>query len=196
MQQLGHGDLSVDVDSSALVGPALWPKSLRVSGGRGSRDVDARPLDPSRMYRLSRSWMIGSCPHLFILTGRGSRAYFCSIFTRGSGETQSERLVIPSGARAVVIAELEDETTTIEALRLTSGYRLTRPVTLAKGEFRVIPAEGGDVLRITGRYDVQRTTRAGVWSRNVVIRRFLSDQVGSDMHALPAVSTNDFATHP
>lgn len=177
VQREGTGSLSCELAGAWTVGPTFWPTSLDArpvgTEPHTTRPRSVRPFDPARLAVLDRMWGVGSCPHLFAETDEGL-VYLRPLFTRTPGLDDTETIRVPSGATALVLAELEVETTHVSAVTV-NGRQAAANVTLACGEDLRVPAESGATVTFTGRYlsDYPAQHRPGL------TRRLLSAYVAS-----------------
>src|SRR6266849_3490341 len=122
---------------------------------------------------IERFWEAGSCPHLFACTADSHLPrYLGELFTRQAGGSQSEHLIVTGGIRALVIAELETESTTIEEIRV-NGTRRTSLVHLERGDVLWVPVQPGDVVDLRGYYTAAGGTAPDPWLRNCIIGEFM-----------------------
>ena len=172
-QVVAHQDLATAYDAASLIGPALWPRSLRLGGSSAIREQPVHEFDLSNLYTISRFWEAGSCPHLFAYTADSRLIrYLGEVFARQSGRSQSEHVVVPDGIATLVIAELERERTTIEEIRVNGIRRICR-AHLERGDVLRIAVQPGDVVELRGHYSAEREGLPDPWLRNSVIWEFM-----------------------
>jgi len=171
-QSLSHGDLSAAAGATSVIGPAMWPLAIRLKQGTEPIDHQVHKLDLGNVYALSRYWECGSCPHLFLETPAGGRSYLGELFATAPGSQQVHEIVVPNGATALLLAELEDEITVVECLDI-NGRRLHRDVTLTKGDTLRVEVRAGDRCSFIGYYQSATNRRTDPWMRNMVIGAFV-----------------------
>lgn len=165
-QSVRREDLSAAAGAIAALGPAFWPTHIAT----GLVDQPVHRFDPTNLYTVTRYWEMGSCPHLFVQTGDGLR-YVRELFVETPGLLNSEIYVVPAGGRALVLAELEDETTAVESVEV-NGVHAVGPLTLVRGDRLDVNVHAGDVVRFTGHYVADRETRPQPWEKNRVVASF------------------------
>lgn len=161
-----HEDLSSAASAIGVVGPSFW--ACEVLTGAGAQSVHG--FDPSNLYTVTRYWGMGSCPHLFVSDG-GKLAYIRELFVETPGQSNSESYVVSPNAVAVVIAELEHETTHIEAVHI-NGIQVLHSLVLERGDHLEIEVRGGDIIQFTGYYVSDHPPRPRPWTKNTVISAF------------------------
>jgi len=171
-QILSHGDLSAETVATSVIGPALWPRGIRLAHGGKSVEYQVHELDLENVYTLSRYWVCGSCPHLFF-EGSSPRAvaYGGELFARMPRVSQEHLVVVPDGVTALTVAELEDETTVLERVDV-NGVRVRWNVTLTKGSVLRIKVRAGDNCRLRGHYDAPVSLPSNPWRRNEIVDAF------------------------
>jgi hypothetical protein len=135
-------------------------------------------LDLTNLYSITREWAVGSCPHLFVHgNGDSHYQYWGELFAENASVSKKVELVVPGGTDELVIAELEEEVTYIDIVRV-DGLVSARAVTLVKGETLSIPVRGGQRVAVEGTYSPRPGAVVNPWRRNEVIARFLGDKRG------------------
>ena len=130
-------------------------------------------FDLSNLYTIGRFWEAGSCPHLFgcAVEGRSVR-YLGELFARQPGRSQTERVIVPEGTTALLIAELEQESTTIERVRV-NGRLYSSVIFLNKGDTVELAVRSGDAIELTGFYTARHSGLPDPWLRNSVVHEFM-----------------------
>ena len=156
-------------------GPALVPRRLHLSSEGRTATADLRPFDPARAFVVDRGWAIGSCPHLFEVDSNGSLLYIGSAFGAAPLVLQHYSVEPSVAARSVLVAELEDEETTLTSVRL-DGEVVAQNVTLARGDtFRIDLPAWPVQLELLGWYDPRHSGRQpGSAVRNAYVRDFIA----------------------
>lgn len=172
-QEFSHGDLSASRAGIAVIGPALWPTIVQAGTGSTPSDQPVHELDLANVYTLSRYWACGSCPHLFFERhGVPRLQYVGELFARKLPDSQEHCFRVPVGVEALLIAEIEDETTYIEQLVVNSAT-LHQNARLTKGQCLRIAVSRGDFCRIRGRYESTASQRPDAWRRNEIISQYM-----------------------
>ena len=150
-QSITDGPVDAFLDGSVLIGAAFWPSSVTARSLDGeAREVDVRPFDSRRVVILSREWAIGSCPHLFAIRA-GGLDYIKPLFTSQPGDSETERVRVPSGSTGLVLAELEHETTFLDTVSV-DGVAREAPSEMKRGDVIRISADPGSIVTLQGRY--------------------------------------------
>lgn len=132
-------------------------------------------FDPENVYVQSRYWTIGSCPHLFFEATSGEGfSYEGKLFADSSKATQEHTFIVPATVCALLIAELEEETTYLQLIQV-NGESVAIDSVLYQGETFRLNVQPGDLVRVRGFY---KKTGSGQkpdpLRRNKLIYRFLS----------------------
>lgn len=174
VQTLSHCDLSSAYLDTAMISPALWPRSLRLEDAGTIRQQLLHEFELSRVYMIDRSWLVGSCPHLFFLDPmRRSPRYAGELFSRQPGANQMHTIRVPFGVSTIVIAELEPERTVIEQISV-NGRECYTSVVLEQGQSLMIEVESDDVVDIIGMYKAILTAPRQPLYRNRLIRQYIT----------------------
>lgn len=176
VQKLSFGSFDNEtVQVCRTWGPCLYPQSLRYQHN-GREDTEAvHTLDLKNTYTLDRFWEAGSCPHVFFQLSDGGLWYWGECFARKPCSVQTERIEIPDGVVAVVLAELEHETTYIRAAHLNGSEKRVTDV-LTKGESLRIDVSSGDTIVLKGKYIPDRGSSVSrrPWTRNKLVEDYIA----------------------
>ena len=173
-QIVAHQDLGATYEATSLIGPAIWPRSLRLRDSSATLRQLIHEFDLSNLYTIGRFWEAGSCPHLFgCAADTRLIRYLGELFAREASRSQSEHLVVPAGIRAMVIAELERESTTIEEIRV-NGIRRRSQLRLQQGDVLRVPVRPGDVVELKGYYTAVSEGAPDPWRRNCIVGEFMA----------------------
>jgi hypothetical protein len=137
-------------------GPAYFPERIKFELDGFDQYQSVHALNVSNVYEIDRHWAMGSCPHAFMIGSEGSVRYLGEVLGRGSRRFVTDKLKIPSEAKAVVIAELEEETTFLSAVRSGSKTLLSEHV-LHQGDFVVLEPVPSEIT-IEGYYVPNHST--------------------------------------
>jgi hypothetical protein len=172
MQTVCHADVSaLQTGSTALIGPAYWPKAISFQSAGPEQDQLIHEFELSNVYTIDRHWEAGSCPHLFFVRN-GRLVYRGELFARQPGKLEVEQIIVGEETTALLICELEMETTTIEEIRLNDRV-IKNCLILNTGEVAHIPVRHGDVITIRGYYVARGSTPPDPWLRNLLVRNFV-----------------------
>lgn len=143
-------DLLHRVEASAegfhAIGPAHFPRAVLGSNIR----AEAHEFDLTNYYVVSRYFWGSSCPHYFGLRMNGDLLYIGKCLGLPN-EPIGERVLVPAGCQAVVVAELEWEISTIQ---VNPGGRTEGRATihLMPGEYVVVRGREGEVIELLVEY--------------------------------------------
>ena len=172
MQVVSHADVSASqTENTALIGPAYWPKAISFRSAGPEQEQPIHEFNLSNVYTVDRYWEAGSCPHLFSI--RSGRFVYCGeLFARQPGKFEVEQVIVGEGITALLICELELETTMIEEIRLNERI-IKDHLTLTTDEVARIPVRHGDVVTLRGYYISRGSNPTDPWLRNSLIRNFV-----------------------
>lgn len=132
-------------------------------------------FDFKNMYTVDRHWNFGSCPHLFFKTNKMN--YRREILSKFELKTGKEKFIVPKNVEEIVIAELEDETSTIHYIKI-DDIIIVKDLTLNKGDFIHLKVKQYSSIEVKGFYKpnfkVLKRHPSGFF-RNKLITRFLRD---------------------
>jgi hypothetical protein len=155
------------------VGPALWPQSIEWKADGAGYIQAIKAVDLDNLYSIDRYWGVGCCPHLFFVFGDGTVRYERELFTNVHNAICVDRIDVPSGAVLLVIAELEDETTTISEI---DGRHFSPAIELEKGQYIMFPFAAPGQVTFVGKYSVPigaPVNSLDPWKKRRVIDEFL-----------------------
>lgn len=149
-QIVSHGNITKNnVREVYTFGGRKLPEKIHFikNGNRYSQEFHT--FDLSNMYSIERQWQCGSCPHLFFVSDK--IVYMKELLAHCENENGEETFFVPENVRAVIIAEIEDETTELNSIVV--GEKLYGSnITLEKSEHIEIPIYGGTKITVTGKY--------------------------------------------
>jgi hypothetical protein len=117
---------------------------------------------------------MGSCPHLFARCKNLMRLrYMRELFAQKPQELQTEQVIVSSEVDALLIAELEEEQTNIDEIRV-NGETYLRGLLLEKGDSVWIPVQPGDIVELIGCYFRIVEGQINPWRRNTLVSEFLA----------------------
>lgn len=137
-------------------GPAFFPHRIEFESGGFPLSQSVHELNLSNVYEIDRHWGMGSCPHAFVLTNDNAVRYLGEVLPSGSKRIVTDTLSIPPDAQAIVIAELEEETTHLIAIR-DGGETILSDQVLDKGEFVLLRPRSRELV-IEGSYQPKYST--------------------------------------
>lgn len=104
-----------------------------------------------------------------------------------------DHFIVPKGVNSVIIAEIEDETTEIESIKIDGRLYLNNLI-LRKSEYIEIPVSDSSEITLIGRYvpnaAVDRNHPKGI-KRNEIIGQFMFSQSNwpnENTHGTPALT--------
>ncbi len=175
-QTLKHCDNSSAVPRIKLIGPSIYPRSITATEAGRELTQDIHELDFSNLYVLSRFWEMGSCPHVFFRRSRTRKIlYVGELYGRAPNLVQTNRLIVPSGVDAVIIAELEREETHVIHARV-NGVTVCSNCHLAQGDELILHVREGDSVTLTGSYRLitqSPSVRSDPYLRNEVVSGYM-----------------------
>jgi hypothetical protein len=107
-QVVRHEDLTISYEETSLIGPSIWPNSLRINSSGITRNQYVHEFDLSNLFTITRFWEVGSCPHLFAFEdSHRPLRYLGELFAHSPGIAQVEHFIVPGKISYLLIAELE-----------------------------------------------------------------------------------------
>lgn len=175
VQTSGHGDGTNVIGNTAIIGPRLWPKAIKVKDSTHT-DVEHQihDFDLSNLYTIDRFWECGSCPHLFLETSKVKR-YWGEIFAKASHEVQTTEIKIPSDVNACIVAELEHEVSRIVKISV-NDFTIYSDITLNKNEQLFFPVKAGDHVCLVGSYEPLPSSNElplDPWRKNEIVLEYM-----------------------
>lgn len=181
VQTLVHAKGAELASHISAVGPSFSPVYLTIEDHGLEHSQEVHEFDLGNLYVVDRFWECGSCPHLFVEMADGSLTYMGALWAREALQVQTQALTMPIDAVAIVLAELEQETTQI--IRIGSGSRaLAENVSIQHGETFRAKVEPGERLEFVGYYAPScgnTTAENDPWRKNVVVGEFMRTQHSS-----------------
>lgn len=159
-----------------LIGPSFWPKDIRMMRGGAPTIQAVHAFTTDSAYTLDRVWLCGSCPHLFVLDGNGTARYIGELIPQGERKEVTHIVEIPFGVTDLIIAELEDEESTLSEVSV-DGTVVFTSAKMRKGDMLRISVSSARSLCVKGAYFPLYTkfgARHGPETRNRLICQFLS----------------------
>jgi hypothetical protein len=175
VQTCGHGDGTNIIDNTAIIGPSLWPKAIKVKDS-SNNDIEHQihDFDLSNLYTIDRFWECGSCPHLFLETSKGKR-YWGELFAQAPYEVQATEIEILSDVTSCIIAELEHEVSHIVKISV-NDFTIHSDITLNKNEQLFFPVKTGDHVCLVGFYEPLPSSRElslDPWRKNEIVLEYM-----------------------
>jgi hypothetical protein len=171
-QSLAHGGFSAMGSTVSVIGPTTWPHSIRLTIESSQIEQPVHSFDLRNVYVLSRHWECGSCPHLFLEGLDGELSYLGEVFAKLPGKSHDYVLATPSGAAALWLAELEEETTSLESLYI-NGRLSHEHLVMRKGDSLRVAVRQGDTCVFRGYYDSRTNRLTEPWTRNCIVGNFM-----------------------
>lgn len=130
-------------------------------------------FDLSNMYTIDRGLRCGSCPHLFLQSDH--LYYERELLTHCESIVGKDSFIVPSNVNTLFIAEIEDEITEIEIIKI-NGQQYKSNIILRNSDFIKIPVNSGDIIELIGKYipnqPVDKNLPQGI-KRNELVGSFL-----------------------
>lgn len=130
-------------------------------------------FDLSNMYTIERELRCGSCPHLFLQSDH--LYYERELLTHCESIVGKDSFIVPSNVNTLFIAEIEDEITEIEIIKI-NGQQYKSNIILRNSDFIKIPVNSGDIIELIGKYipnqPVDKNLPQGI-KRNELVGSFL-----------------------
>jgi hypothetical protein len=146
-----HTNLANLINDFRLVGPAHFPKGLRITSSPQSYQP-VHDLDLQNVYILDRHWAAGSCPFLLFRSHLHRTIVFKGHLFAGRPNTiKPELVVVPDGIAEVIVAELEDEVTFIKSV-IKNQKEIAANLRLQRGDCLRLLVQSGNMLEISGYY--------------------------------------------
>ena len=147
------------------------PESLIVSmdGGR-TKKLPLRFLGGSLPFVVSRSWLGGSCPHLFERIG-SDLVYVGEVFDTDPGGIVTFTYVASQEADALLLVELEEEVTYL--VKAVTGSLIIRPRVLRRTDWIEIPLGHERSCVFTGWYESEWDGSKSVLETTAIVSGFI-----------------------
>ncbi len=152
IQQLELGTIEEN-QKIEFIGPRFEPKKIFVEFNKEESDFDIHDFSFEKVYWVDRHWQCGSCPHLFFVQNDVLK-YQGEILSVKPNHTHTERIIIPDMVSEMIIAELEQEVTSINYLK-RNGLVISSQIILTEGEIYSIPVSKNDLIEIEGKYELK-----------------------------------------
>jgi hypothetical protein len=178
VQAISHcNDADFLISQLGALGPSLWPRSFQFNEAGMPGRQEVHQLDLSNLYTIDRYWEAGCCPHLFLEQFvDASLMYWGELWARAPELVQASSLEVPDGVSALLLAELEFESTHVEEICVNSRVVVGRCI-LRRGQQLRVPVKPGDSVQLVGYYIPNpsvRDRKPDPWWKNVVITQFMS----------------------
>ena len=163
-----------DTSSFLTYGGVIKPQLVKISSSEGRIDQMVHDLDLNNFYEVDMAWGAGSCPHLFYVATK--IMYVRELLAHCENVIGRDEIEIPEGIIKIVIAELEDEISEFECIKV-NGIEIVSKLRLEKGQTIEVDVNPGDQIQVVGRYlpviQTHHELSAGRY-RNAIIHEFLS----------------------
>ncbi len=149
-QALSHCSISKDDIKDILIyGGIIRPTNIAYSSQGTDFEQPIHSLDLSNFYEIDMHWGCGSCPHLFYV---GNVVHYIrELLPLCENRIGEDSFIIPEGIHKIIIAELEDEISEIESIRI-DGQVVLSEIKLEKGEKIELAVSSGQYIDVVGRY--------------------------------------------
>ena len=125
-------------------------------------------------------WLLSSFVFQYL---NGKLEYVKEIFTLFPNQLNIEIIVIPQGVIKLHIAELEDEITEINSIKI-NGQTLVENIVLLKGDTKIVSVVDFDKVEIIGTYRTDYKNRAieNLKYRNKIIGQYIKTVANTTYH--------------
>lgn len=164
-----------NIEDFLTYGGQINTKSIRYKLDGNVHSQDIHPFDLTNMYSIDRNWQMGSCPHLFYVNDTAS--YVRELLALCESCIGEDVFVVPNNVDSIIIAEIEDETTEINSIKI-DGEICAQDIVLRNSEFIEIQVLAGSIVQVIGQYlpcgIANKNLPQGI-KRNDLVSKFLND---------------------
>lgn len=180
-QEFSLNQINNGAERFSILGKHLFPKHIQYERKDDLKSSEIHELDLKRVYSIDRHWMCGSCPHLFYQKPNGETLYVKELFALYPAIIHIEKFIVPKNIVNFTIAELEDEETLIESIKINQKT-ISKNITLNKGETINFNVSEFDCIEILGTYksDYQKRTIENLVYRNKIIGKYIKETVANN----------------
>lgn len=133
------------------IGSFSYPQLVKYQFENQESQQNVHDIDYSRLYCIDKHWFIGSCPHLIFVQADEKLNYIGELFNKAYPIIETREFVVPRGVQGLFIAELEDEITFIEHLKVNEKL-VFKSKKLQKGEQISLAISEGSIVEVKGYY--------------------------------------------
>jgi len=174
-QSMSHVFMKKGDEGECLAwGPRFSVSKIRFSSDGEQLEQHVHELDLENVYLIDRSWAAGCCPHVFAVLRGGAVRYLGEIFTSDPGVPQESVVSIPEHCCLLVVAELEDEVTSIDEF-VQNGDVIPVGLQLRKGDYWELEQVGSSSLTIRGTYRLDSKAVSATFKDRVRIRQLVEE---------------------
>ena len=177
------GDRSIVLDHTLnsgnqnieCLGIGFKPEKLIFSQHVEEYSQNIHDFDFDNVYWIDGYWNCGSCPHLFFETDKFNLTYVGELFDALPNIRSKESVIVPKGIKYLVIAELEQEVTTIDNI-IVNGIKKISNIKLRTGDSLKLPINELDNVLIEGHYNTFLSTKVKfpAFEKHIMLQRFTS----------------------
>jgi hypothetical protein len=176
-QALSHCSISKeDIKDILIYGGIIRPTKIIYSIQGTDFEQPIHSLDLSNFYEIDMQWGCGSCPHLFYVGDRVK--YIRELLPLCENHIGEDSFTIPEGVHKIIIAELEDEISELESIRI-DGQVVLSEFKLEKGEKIELAVSSGQHIEVFGKYIPHLYTERNMPTgrvRNTIIHEFMAEK--------------------
>jgi HNH endonuclease len=154
-QTFNYGNIHLKKEVE-FIGKNYLPEEIKIEVSGQKFHQKIHEFNFNYIYWIDRYWGYGSCPHLFFKYENGEIKYQGEILNVSPNIIQTEKFQVINNISAVIIAELEQETTEIEYIKL-NGITISSLIKLTEGQSFEFPVEKFDKIEIKGKYYTNST---------------------------------------
>jgi len=140
------------VDDYLLIGPVLQVSAFQVESNGGQHQIPLHDFDPSHCHLWYRSWLVGSCPHLYGLTAVGW-SYLGEVLSNGYLAVDETRINVSEPISKLRIVETDFETSCLTYIEFQGVPLITEHAHLERGEWIELSVRGVGEVVVKGWYD-------------------------------------------
>ena len=152
-QTIYHGKMELKKEIE-FIGKNYIPEQIEVECSNVNFHQDIHRFNFNNTYWIDRHWGYGSCPHLFFRFKDGKVKYQGEILDVSPNSIQIESFKISNDSASIIIAELEQETTHIEYIKV-NGTKISGLIILEEGQNFEFPVQKNDAIEIKGWYTIK-----------------------------------------
>lgn len=149
-QTLNHGEIQLKKDIE-FIGQNFLPEKIEIENSKQLFYQEIHKFDFKNIYWIDRHWGYGSCPHLFFKFKNGKVRYQGEILNVLPNIIQIEKIEVLNKISTIIIAELEQETTEIEYIKI-NNIKVSNSIKLTEGQIFEFHVEQFDKIEIKGSY--------------------------------------------
>ena len=187
IQQLEFGSIKEN-QTIEFIGPRFVPKKIHFDFNKEKSECDIHDFSFEKVYWVDRHWQFGSCPHLFFVQNDELK-YQGEVLSVKPNHIQIEKIIIPDTVSELIIAELEQEITSINYLK-RNGFIIDSQITLKEGDVYSIPVSKNDQIELEGKYELNKYSNRTlpIKDKYNLIEKFKNNYAQQRLYVMRALS--------